>query len=240
VVCGGIHEGILMAVTFLAEYESTWNDTTTPKTSSITTAPGDALVALGLSEAGTNTALTTPTGGTGLTWTLRQSDVASFEGAWLWTAIATTAETFTFSLARGVNARQWGFNVLKFGGVSAIGASNKATFNPGTPSVALTTTQANSAIVVGIADTSAKDGASRVWLTSAGAFTEQTYAFSSTIYTAYAGWYSNVGAVGSKTVGLSAPTSQTAGILAVELKAFPDPIGRRVSKRQAMNRSYLR
>jgi hypothetical protein len=230
-----------MAIALVSEYEcAAWNTTTTPQTTSVTTAVGDTLVAIGLSEAGTNTALTTPTGGTGLTWTLRQSDVASFEGAWLWTAPAVTAETFTFSLARGATARQWGFNVLRYTGVSAVGASNKATFNPGTPTVVLTTTQANSAIVLGIADTSAKDGASRVWLTSAGSFTEQSYAFSSTIYTAYVGWHPNVGAVGSKTVGLSAPTSQTAGILAVELKGFPDPIGHRVSTQQAVNRSYLR
>jgi hypothetical protein len=202
--------------TFVAEYEATWNDATSPKTSSVTVAAGDALVVGALTEEGNSNTLTTPTGGTGVTWTLQQSIVlTSYTALYLWTALPS-AQTFTLSVARTVGSGLWGFNCLRFSGVSGIGGSNKANAT-GAPSVAVTATGANSVIAAVIGDWNAADGASRAWLTAGSAATEQTYFRDPSTYTAYMAYYADTGAAGSKTVGLSAPTGLKYAIGAVEL-----------------------
>lgn len=208
------------APTFVAEYETLWTGTTTPKTASVTTAVGDVLVVVAMLENHLGT-LSTPTGGTGLTWTLRQEVAASPSSDWcgvyVWTATATTAETFTLSIARGGTAVVWGFNCLRFSGSDGIGASSK-TNTTGAPSLGLTTTGANSAIVVANADWAALDGTSRTWRTVNGSVgNENTYFRSSTTYGVYANRHMDAGAAGANTVGLSAPTGQSYSIAAVEV-----------------------
>lgn len=219
--------------TFAAEYESAWNVNTTPKTTSVTTAVGDTLVLIG-STADQLATLNTPTGGTGLTWTLQQSVVvANYCTVYVWTATATTAETFTCSVTRtGGTGLFWGFNCLKFTGSDGVGGSNK--FNvptTGTPSVNVTTTGDNSAIVALISDWSAIDGTAplRTWLTinsttpSIGAGTEPTYFRDSSQYTVYGGVWTDAGVAGPQTVGLSAPGGQKYSIAAVEVLGVADP-----------------
>jgi hypothetical protein len=201
--------------TFVAEYESAWNNTSTPKTISVTVAVGDTLVIGAMSE--NSNAWNTPTGG-GLTYTLKQNvNLASNCGMAVWTATSASAQTFTLSVD-STGTQNWGFNCLKYSGVSSVGATAK-TSSTGAPSLALTTTGANSTIVTFSADWAAVDGtSSRVWRTiNSAVATEKTFSFVSGNYTAYAGYWPDAGAAGSKTTGLSAPTGQTFSIISVEL-----------------------
>jgi hypothetical protein len=205
------------APTPVAVYKTTFGSGT-PRTVSVTTAVGDVLVAVGTTEDGTNCTLSTPTGGTGLTWTLQQSyAAASNAGMYVWTATATTAEMFTFSVASSAAGRFFVVDVLRFSDSDGVGASAKAQ-GAGAPSVSVTTTQANSALVVVNGDWNAANGSSRVWRTTAGSFTEDDYQFNSSRMTHYAGRHADVGATGSKTVGLSAPTGQQFSVGVVEVK----------------------
>lgn len=209
----------MAAPTFVAEYETAWNADTTPKALNVTTAVGDVLVIIGMIENGL-ASLNTPTGGTGLTWTLRQSISLGSDwcAVYVWTATATTAQTFSCSVSRsGSTGAWWGWVALRWSGSGGVGASSKANAS-GAPSLGLTTTAANSAICIGNADWNAADGTSRTWRSVNGSpATEQSYFRNSSRYTLYAGRHTDAGAAGAKTVGLSAPAGQKYSITAVEV-----------------------
>lgn len=202
------------APTFIGESETVWNTTTSPKTAVISVQAGDILVAIGAT--GDQSSSLAVSGGS-LTWTLQQSvNVASFCWTGVWTATATSTTSVTVSFTRSGNTASWiGGNVLLFRASGGVGASNK-TNAAGAPSLSLTTTQANSAVVVFNTDWNAIATA-RTWRTGAGALTEQTYV-TGTQYTVYGGFHADAGAAGANTVGLSAPTGQAYGIIAVEIK----------------------
>lgn len=230
----------MAAPTFIAEYETVWDTTSTPKTVSVTTAVGDQLAVI---AGGTDTAtlLNTPTGGTGLTWTARSFNSADFVGrvpVFIWTSsIATTAETFTLSVSRNATSAYWGFNCLRFSGSGGIGASSsKRSFADG-PNIDIVTTQANSAVVTVISDTTS-GGAARTWRTTAGALTEVTYQYVAAAgMVFYGGYHADVGAIGTKNVGISLPTSSYV-IIAVEVLGTKPPPPRAFSSRRAVYRSY--
>lgn len=210
------------APTFVAEYEvADWNTTTSPKTATATTAAGDILVVLGATEDSTAT-LGTPTGNSH-TYTLRQSVVVTdYCTAYGWTTPATAGTGWTLSVARTGSGR-WGFTALRFSGSAGVGTSAKTNVSSGAPSLNITTTQANSALLVIVSDWNAVDGASRTWRTvngttpTAGNGLERTYFRNSIAMTAYVAYYPDVGAAGLKTVGLSAPAGQKYSIIAVEV-----------------------
>lgn len=196
--------------TFKAEYESAWNSTAN-KSVSVPVVAGDVLVAYAGSQDSPN-ALSI--GGTGLTWTLKQSSNTS-ASAYVWTATATSTTTATVNVTDSSSSWHYGVDVLKFGNSTGIGASNKSA----TQSVTLTTTKDASAIVKFVTDWNAVSGASRNSLTTGvGAFTETTYFLDAGQYTVYGGYHANVGTAGSKTVGYNAPTGMQANTLAVEVK----------------------
>lgn len=211
----------MAAPTFVAEYETVVNTTTSPKTVSVTTAVGDVLVLFGVAENRLVT-LGTPSGGTSLTWTSRQEVTATPTADWctarVWTATATTAETFTLSVTRtGDTGQFWGWICLRWSGSDGIGASAKTNVSSGAPSLAITTTGANSAVCCANTDWNAL-ATSRTWRTvNSSTGTEQMYVNVSGRYTSYANRWNDVGAAGSKTVGLSAPTGQKYSIVAVEV-----------------------
>lgn len=200
---------------FIQEAETVWNTTTSPKTTAaFSVQTGDVLVAFGIT--GDQSASLAVSGGS-LTWTQAQFvNIASFCWTSIWTATATSSASITATFTRSGNTASWfGGNVLTFRGSDGVGASNK-TNGAGAPSLALTTTQNNSAVVVANSDWNALATA-RTWRTTAGALTEQTY-FAGSQYTVYGGFHADVSTAGSKTVGLSAPTGQAYAILAVEVK----------------------
>lgn len=208
--------------TFVGEHETVWN-TGGGAAKSVTWSPsaGNILVAIAMSEdAGTTLAISG-----GPTWTLAQSHtVASNCTAYVWTASAAGGSiTPTFTPGGGNGNQVFGANVLEFSGCDGVGASNKAQTTGG-PSLGLTTTQDNSAIVVASADYLAVDGTTRTWRTvnsvtpTSGNGLEVTYFRNAANYTVYGAYYSDAGTAGAKTVGLSAPTGQQYSILAVEIK----------------------
>ncbi len=206
--------------TFVAEYESTGFPTgVTPQTVSVTAAVDDFLVCYGLTQDVGRT-LGTPTGGAGLVWTLATSlaGITNFGNAYIWTATAVTAETFTFSLAGTDGGGQnYCFDVLRFSGSGGKGAVAATHATATAPSLNITTITTNSAVVVANVDWQALDGTSRTWRTGAGALTETTYARDATSFAVYGGYHANSGTAGVKTVGLSAPSGQDYSIVAVEV-----------------------
>jgi len=218
----------MAAPTFVQEAETAWNTSTTPKTTATitSTAVSDVLVSLAAAENGNASALA-PTL-TGETW------VAQEEGGVSGTSceidartciIASSGSSETVSVAAtGAGADWWGANVLQFTASDGIGAAESAFAGSGAPSLAITTTQDNSAIAVIVADFNAIDGASRTWRTvngtaptAANGF-ERTYFRDASHYTLYVAYYPDAGTAGAKTVGLSAPAGQTYSIAAIEVK----------------------
>jgi hypothetical protein len=214
--------------TFVSENETGWNTNTSPKTTaSITVQTGDVLIAFAanpdLSFGDISIA------GGGLTWTQqRKTTTSSAVEVWLWSATATSNTSFTVSFTQTGSASVFGGNVLVFRNSAGIGASAMTVAPNSAPSLNLTTTAANSAIVVINGDWNGRDGSTRTWRTvnsitptpppPTGNGLEVTY-FQNTIdYGVYGAYYSDVGAAGIKTVGLTVPSNQTYSIIAIEVK----------------------
>lgn len=212
----------MAAPTFVNYYEpASSHNTTTPKSVTVTTAVGDRLALVAYSGDSPST-INTPTGGTSLTWTLKDSEegFVNFANAYVWSATATTAESFACQVTNDSGSYKWHFGVFRFSGSGGFGAAaGTHVDSAGGPTVNITTTQANSAIVVANVDWDRLSGASRAWLTNAGALTEESYAQTSAGggYTGYSGYHADAGAIGTYAVGLSAPTGQKFSIVALEV-----------------------
>lgn len=214
------------APTLVAEYESTFTSVAsgTARLTSVTVASGDYLVILGCTPEAANITLGTPTGG-GLTYTLRQSNTTGSNCAtYAWTAPSASVQTFNVSITSGSGGfGYWGYTVLRYSGSDGIGASSKTVGATGAPSLAVTTTGANSAVAGLTGDWNAVDGASRTWRTinsvtpTSGNGGERVYQRDSSAMTCYVASWSDVGAAGSKTTGLSAPSGQKYSMIAVEV-----------------------
>lgn len=239
----------MAAPTFQAEYEvSSWTTTTTPKTTTPTTSAGDVLAIGGLTADQPET-LGAPTGNS-VTYTERQLvNVASYARAYVWTGTdASGGSGWTLSVSRTAGTGPWGHNTLRFSGSDGVGASNKANADTAAPSLSLTTTQDNSAIVAFVADWNAVDGASRTWRTinsitpTAGNGLEVTYARDASFFTVYGAYWNDVGAAGAKTVGISSPSTMKYALVAVEIKGSTTAAGRPVPPvlvAQAVNRAAV-
>lgn len=215
----------MAAPTFIQEAETSYTavSPSNKTTGSFAVQTGDVLVAYAFASDDLGGLAPFTLTGSGQTWTSRQA-FSNFSGTncyvELWTAVAasTTSITVTFDGNGDNAATRFGGNVLTFRGSAGVGASNQANSSSGTPSCGLTTTAANSAIVVINSDWQAIDGTSRAWLTSAGTFNEKTYDRQTSNMTVYGGYHDDVSAAGAKTVGLSAPSGMKWATLAVEVK----------------------
>lgn len=213
----------MAAPTFVQEAETAFNNATTPKsTVSMTNLVGDILVALASVENGDSTAA--PTTLTGETFTAQENLGQNAANCRIdaRTAVigsAGTGETASIARTAGAAGNWFGGNVLTFRGSDGIGAAeSNQTVGTSGPTLAITTTQANSAIAMIVADFNAVDGASRVYRQVNGSDpVELTYFRDSSHFTVYVAYYADAGAVGAKTVGLSAP-SQAWTIAAIEVK----------------------
>lgn len=208
--------------TFVAKYEvASWTASGTSKTASVTVAAGDQLVVLGASEDFAKP-LSTPTGGS-LTYSLKASiSVSNYTTVSIWTAPCPTSQSFTLT-STIPTAGEAGINAIRFSGSSGAGLGTSTNLASGAPSLGLTTTGDNSAVLCISGDWSAIDGASRTWR-SVNSFTptsgngfELTYARDAAIYTVYGAYWPDAGAAGAKTLGLSAPAGQKYSTAAVEI-----------------------
>jgi hypothetical protein len=212
--------------TLVSSTSTVFNTTTSPKSVTLTTQAGDYVVVV----AGTENAseLTNTPSGNGLTFTLLQSETGGSNvcESKVWVAQDSTGGTsWTLSATHSATSTHWGFTATVWRGSDGYGASAKNTVTDGVaPSLDLTTTADNSAIVYGSFDWNAISGSSRTWRTI-NSYTptsanggEDSYALSSGRYTEYTGHWLDVGSTGTKTTGLSAPGGQKPSIVAVEIK----------------------
>lgn len=205
--------------TFVQEAEVNWGSTSSPKTTaSFDVQAGDVLVAYVGEENGNGSPSYSISGGS-LSWNVEQTEIVDVNWATgkMWSAVVDSDKsmTVTFTKSGGTGGQYWGGNVLTFRGSSGIGASAKTHVSGGAPSLSIVTSGSNSAVVVFSIDWNVADGSSRTWR---GNVVEQTYHLQSGRYTVYGGYDPNVGAPGSKTMGLTAPTGQKYTTLAVEVK----------------------
>jgi hypothetical protein len=112
----------------------------------------------------------------------------------------------------------WGVVVWVYrasGGFGTVGAPAVGTTSN---LVTLTTTGANSALVVASADWAAVDGTTRTRRTVNGSTgTEEAYSRDSVHWGTYVQRYDDTGSIGSVTAGYSAPTGQATATIAVEI-----------------------
>jgi hypothetical protein len=112
-----------------------------------------------------------------------------------------------------------GLGVLQFTGSDGIGATNVARNTTGFPSVSLTTTQDNSAIVAVVGDWAAVAGARTYTAISGSNGVEVVhYDDNATHYGLDIVYWPDVGAAGAKTVAMSAPSGMNWTIEVVEVK----------------------
>jgi hypothetical protein len=212
----------MTAPAFILEAETTY-DTTTPKTTAaFNVLQGDVLIVYAGAQDSPNT-LAISNNGVALSWVLLQSVVATnFTWLGMWGVVSTQSRSgLTVTITRTAGTGLFGGDLLLFRGSSGIGASGVANVATSTPTVNITTTTTNSAIVVANDDWNAVDGAARVWRTNAGALTETTYSLNGPNFmTIYGGYHGDAGAVGTYAVGLSAPAGQTYSIIAAEIKSL--------------------
>lgn len=208
----------MTAPVFILEAETAYNTTTPKTTAAFNVLQNDVLIVYAGSADSANT-LTVSNSGAPLSWVLLRSVVVT-NFAWLgvWGVVSSQSLSgLTVTITRTAGTGLYGGDLLLFRGSSGIGASAVANASLSTPTVNITTTTANSAIVVANDDWSAVDGAARVWRTNAGALTETTYATNVGLQTFYGGYHADAGPVGTYAVGLSAPAGQTYSLAAVEV-----------------------
>jgi hypothetical protein len=194
--------------------------TSTTSTTSVTVAAGDLLVITAGTQAESST-VSTPSGG-GLTYTLRSSitGVTGYSNAYLWTAAATTAQTFTLTMTRGGTTTSHGYRIYRFSGHGGLGAAAQTNIASGAPSLNITTQAANSAIVMLNADWNAPGGTPTYRQITGTTFGEYLDVSNANV-DLYGGVYPDTGAAGVKTIGMTAPTGQKYSIVALEIKAPP-------------------
>ena len=212
------------------EITSGWGTNTAPRsTASITVNNGDILIAIGAIEGqGSPGADTLGVAGGGLVWNEEKHvDVGSYVVEHVWSTTATSTTSFAVTFSRAVLSNSslwWGGGVIVFRNSNGIGASAKTNVLSGAPSLNLITTQPNSAIICLSGDWTAADGTSRTWLTingitpTSGNGLEKVYFRDASHYVVYSAYWDDVGAIGTKTTGLSAPGSQKYSIIAIEIK----------------------
>jgi hypothetical protein len=210
---------IMAAPTYVAEYPTAFNSTTSPKTamSAVSINSGDVLIAVAAHEHEVNTALGVTENGSASMVVAQGLQTANYCETRAWSYTATGNETLTVTFTK--SEAYFGGNVVRFSGSNGVGASNIAQSASGSPSVSLTTTQANSAIVVIVSDWNAVSGTQTFTNNFSGTPSALTdYPGDGVRYGVAIAYFPDAGAAGSKTVGMSAPTGQKWTIIAVEVK----------------------
>jgi hypothetical protein len=194
------------------------NSTATPKTTaSIAVQNGDILVATAFDEAATSTqipsTIATASGSTNA-WTQRQvapasaTTTQSYIITWTATATATGNITVTFGKAGTTNRNTGVVKVWRgSNGVGATNTNNNGT-STGTPTVSVTTTGANSALDFSTDDWNAVTGAATFTASNGTPVQDVSDQTQTGAYSVYSSHVLDAGAIGAKTMGMSAPTGQ--------------------------------
>jgi hypothetical protein len=197
-----------VAIAFSAQYGPSAISTTTPQTNSPTVVAGDILAVIAWIETGALN-FGTPSGG-GYTYTGQ-----------MWGSLINSSQSYTLSETRSAGAAKWAFTAYRFTGVGSFGATgNGSSSAVAAATFSLTTTAANSAIVMLMTDANGANTTLTYSTATAGAYTEITHQNDSGLGTFYGGYYLNAGAAGAKTIGATNTSLAWLGI-AVELIPAP-------------------
>lgn len=198
--------------------------TTSPKTTgSLSVTSGDLLVAWATLE--DQTVGVTISDSATNTWTLRQ-DVnpgGSFTRPRMWTAVANATGSITITFTGG-STKWYTCGCTNWSNAAYSTSAKTNTSGPVAPSLAITTSFDNSALQFIVDDFAAADGASRTYRTvngntpSAGGSGEERYDRSSANEASYAAYHPDAGTAGSKTIGLTAPSTQTPSLIVIEIQ----------------------
>lgn len=227
----------------LERAETTWNTglALTKVSSAFTPSNNSVLVAMFAASdtTGGGTPMTTfAFSGGSLTWTQRAFALHTGTGCPIQASTAPVTTGASMTVTGTMNATgppDWGFDVLEWSSYTAVGnAVANAAVTTNTPSIAITTTAANSAIMLLLADWGANAWTARTWLQPSGSSAFVETATAQTVsgqYSTVGGYYPDMGAAGAKTIGLSAPTTGTWSMAAVEITGTgttaPVPVRRR-------------
>lgn len=215
--------GIMAAPTFSATTQSnspadlaTADASTTRTTPSYSPASGTILVGCGFSEDTGLKPISSISGGP--TWTQQYLDnTASKASTALYTATAAGGSITSTVTSSSSFSKKMGLAVLQFTGSDGIGAKNTANGTTGFPSVGLTTTQDNSAVVMLVTDWNATTGTSTFSTVNTTPVEVVDYA-DGTNYGVHIAYWSDVGAAGAKTFAMSAPSGQSWIAQVIEVK----------------------
>lgn len=141
----------------------------------------------------------------------------------IWTAIAATTTSLTVTCNRGGTAQLLGGACVTFRNHAGFGVTPVFATGTGTgPSQTLTTLGANSALVFALADWSAVVG-TQTFRTTVSTPTSLTYVpGDGANWAVHAAYHSDTGAAGSKTIGMTAPSTQKWNMSAVEVLGTGD------------------
>lgn len=194
------------------QFETAWDTTATPKTLAHATAVGSAIFAL-CASGDTDSGPLSPPSSSGPVWISKVSTaVTQHCPLYCYSAVALDPQSTDF--ARTGGTAEFGGAVIAFASGASSGASAAGIDSQ---TITLSTTVANSGLLVMIGDWDAGDwGTTRSWITVGSAPTELLYHRIATRYTIGVAWYPDVGAAGSKTVGLTGLTG-TWTALAIEV-----------------------
>lgn len=208
------------APTIVQSVQTAWNSATTPKTtSSFSVVAGDRLAAFSIVADDNGVNDNASISGGSLTWAVVQRvKSGSHAEVTLYTATVDVDKSMTVTFAIANSPGAWfGGSVINYRNSDGFGASSQTT-GSGAPTLNLTTTQANSSIMVANGDWAAIAGA-RTWRSGAGSFVETgAYPGDGAQYGAYGGYHADAGAIATYAVGVTAPAGQTYSIAALEVK----------------------
>jgi hypothetical protein len=214
------------APTFISATDIGGNYATTssPLTSgNIAVTNGDHIVVVSGAALGSATPVTTSTAtGSTSAWTKPQdvgANSGEAEAAVAW-ATATATGNVTVTTSRAGGTIPWGATVYVIRDASGVGASAAhATSGGSTPSLSITTTQANSLLIWGSFDWNAVTPGTPTYRANFGANTETRAAvFVSGQYTVYNCYHADTGATGTAAVGMTLPSGQLPAMVALEIK----------------------
>lgn len=188
---------------------------------SATWAAGDLVVVMGVTGDNSNT-LTNPPTASGLTFasaTNFPTNTASRMKHYFWSATAASGGSgaITDAVSSADEGGVIGYVISNHGGLGASPVPVTAA-GPSAPSMAITTTGPNSAILCSWSAWNRATGA-RTYLSVNGAPTEDGYIDTATYGTSAHFSYADAGAAGAKTVGVSAPSATNWFVTAVEILA---------------------
>lgn len=215
------------APTYVQAIETTWNADTTPRdTASFDVLADDVLVAIASKENNVGGENVLGVSGGSLTWTVQQEvSENQYSDIKIWSTTVDSDKSMTASFTcsgsncEGSGSGYFGGAIYIFRDSDGLGASSDGFGSGAAPTVNITTTVANSAVVVASTDWDV-DATANTWLTNAGSFTEVNDEYVSGHYRVYGGYHPDSGSISTYSVGMSAPSPQKYTIAALEVEGM--------------------